>query len=435
MDQYDFTDPNYDFGGRSAILARRLREASAQANAELGPEKGQMVGGFYVAPNPGQYFNAAMQKVLGARDVARAEAEQEALNKEQLRRYEDISKQLATPGSKTVLKRTLGEDLSAGPSVQETSVQEPLDYSNPDDLAADNARRMGLAMKMGNLQLPMAQKVAQDYLTRGVAFPDTLATLQMRQIEAGQQAAQRAQEKERADQLYRLTAQQQLGIQQDRIQAQRDKAEADRELAREKIDMQKQQREGKAQGELDKKQAAYQASIESMAPIEVGINKLLLPADPNDPTGKRKISPALEAYTGNLDQYMPDFALRQRTVDAGKTLNALKDQVMLVNLASAKTAVGQSFGSMQLKEWDKFVNKLSSLDRGLGPQELADNLNFIDKWMKDHRAELEVKLAEAKKTLATSNSPGGETRTYKGVTYRKKPGTSGDYQADWEPVR
>lgn len=430
MDEYDFSDPNYDFGGRSAILARRLREASAQANAELGPEKGQMVGGFYVAPNIGQYINQAAQKVLGARDLARVEAEQEALNKEQLKRYADISKQLATPGSKTVLKRTLGEDLSAGPAVAETSEQVPLDYSNPEDLAADNARRMGLAMQMSKLQLPMAQKVAQDYLTRGVSFPDTLATLQMKQIEARQQAAQRAQDKERADKIYRLTAEQQLDVQKERIQAQRDKAEADRQLAREKLDMQRQQRTEKAQGELDKKQAAYQASIESMAPIEVGINKLLLPPDES---GNRKISPALEAYTGNLDQYMPDFALRQQTVDAGKTLNALKDQVMLVNLATAKTAVGQSFGSMQLKEWDKFVNKLSSLDRALGPKELAENLNYIDKWMKDHRAELGVKLAEAKKNLTTS--PGGETRTYKGVTYRKKPGTSGDYQSDWEPVQ
>lgn len=204
MDQYDFSDPNYDFGGRSAILARRLREASAQANAEIGPEKGQMVGGFYVAPNIGQYINAAAQKILGARDVARAEAEQEALNKEQLRRYEDISKQLATPGTKTVLKRTL-----EGKDVEE---QAPLDYSNPDDLAADNARRMGLASQMMKLSLPQAQKVAQDYLTRGVAFPDTLAQLQMKLIDQGQQNAQRLAENERLDKLFRLTAEQQYEI-------------------------------------------------------------------------------------------------------------------------------------------------------------------------------------------------------------------------------
>jgi hypothetical protein len=199
MDQYDFSDPNYDFGGRSAILARRLREAAAQAGTELGPEKGEMVGRFYVAPNIGQYINQAAQKVLGTRDLARVEAEQEALNKEQLRRYEDISKQLATPGSKTVLKRTLGEDLSAGPAVAETSEQVPLDYSNPEDLTADNARRMGLAMQMSKLALPQAQKVAQDYLTKGAAFPDTLATLQMRQIEAGQQNAARLAEQARIE--------------------------------------------------------------------------------------------------------------------------------------------------------------------------------------------------------------------------------------------
>jgi hypothetical protein len=236
MDQYDFSDPNYDFGGRSAILARRLRDASAQANAELGPERGQMVGGLYVAPNVGQYINQAAQKVLGARDLARVEAEQEALNKEQLRRYEDISKQLATPGTKTVLKRTLGEDLSAGPSMQETSEQVPLDYSNPEDLAADNARRMGLAMQMSKLQLPMAQKVAQDYLTKGATFPDTLATLQMRQIEAGQQAAQRALDKERADQLYRLTAAQQADLRREQIAATREVGQARIDAAKAKTD-------------------------------------------------------------------------------------------------------------------------------------------------------------------------------------------------------
>jgi len=160
-----------------------------------------LVGGFYVAPNIGQYINQAAQKVLGARDLANVEAEQEALNKEQLRRYDDISKQLATPGTKTVLKRTLrqGEGPLLEPNIDTTEQQVPLDYSNPDDLAADNARRMGLAMQMSKLQLPQAQKVAQDYLAKGTTFPDTLAQLQLRQIEAGQQNAARLAEQARIE--------------------------------------------------------------------------------------------------------------------------------------------------------------------------------------------------------------------------------------------
>ena len=59
----------------------------------------------------------------------------------------------------------------------------PLDYSNPDDLTADNNRRMGLAQQMMKLNLPQAQKVAQDYLTKGASFPETVAPLEMKQIE------------------------------------------------------------------------------------------------------------------------------------------------------------------------------------------------------------------------------------------------------------
>ena len=400
MDEYDFSDPNYDFGGRAAMLTRALREGQARANAEIAPMPGRMFGSLYSAPNPFQYFSQVLDKWGGRNDVERAEKEQEALNKEQLRRFDDISKQLATPGTK-VLKRTLNalpadQEGPTGPEVEE---QVPLDYSNPQDLAADNARRMGLASQMAKLALPQAQKVAQDYLSKGASFPDTLALLQAKQIEAGQQAAQRAVDKERNDALYRLTAAQQQQIASERNAAATERAAASQALAREKLDMQKQQQMEKKQADLEKKQAAYTALIDSMAPIEVGMNKLLQPVDPDNPDAKRKITPALAAYTGNLQQYRPDWAMSQATADAGKTLNALKDQVMLVNLASAKAAVGQSFGSMQIKEWDKFVNKLASLDRGLSEGELADNLSYIDSWMKEHRKEFDKKLAEAKTAM------------------------------------
>ncbi len=403
MDQYDFSDPNYDFSGRSAILARRLRDASAQANAELGPERGQMVGGLYVAPNVGQYINQAAQKVLGARDLARVEAEQEALNKEQLRRYEDISKQLATPGTKTVLKRTLGEDLSAGPSMQETSEQVPLDYSNPEDLAADNARRMGLAMQMSKLQLPMAQKVAQDYLTKGATFPDTLATLQMRQIEAGQQAAQRALDKERADQLYRLTAAQQADLRREQIAATREVGQARIDAAKAKTD-------------------------EAKAKVEEGRAR----AD--------QLLNQLETNVDILDK------------NAGIT-NPERGSAENVISWAQNTGLGQTVGKMLGTTNQTARNNIENLAmnlvlelknvKGLGASQMNSNME-LQKYLtavaggQNYDAvSLRNAVRNARSLLgASSSSSGGgeETKTYQGVTYRKKPGTSGKNKSDWEPV-
>lgn len=419
MDQYDFSDPNYDFGGRSAILARRLREASAQANAELGPEKGQMVGGFYVAPNPGQYFNAAMQKVLGARDLARAEAEQEALNKEQLRRYEDISKQLATPGSKTVLKRTLGEDLSAGPSMQETSEQVPLDYSNPEDLAADNARRMGLAMQLSKLNLPMAQKVAQDYLAKGAAFPDTLATLQMRQIEAGNQAAQRAQEKERADQLYRLTAAQQADLRQQQIAATREAGQARIDAGKQKVS------------------DANEAKANAIVTQNEGLNASL---DRLEQSANQVLNhPGLSGITGVSGKFW-DYP-GSDAANARQLLETVKTQVAFGTLQDMRNAsrTGGALGNVSDKEQAMLKAALAPLEGSISEEQARASLKTIIDYVQGAKGRLQAaadrEIARLRGGQSGGSQSGGETRTYKGVTYRKKPGTSGDYQADWEPVQ
>lgn len=200
MAEYDFSDPNYDFAGRAEILARALKQSQKLQDT---PILGDMVGSsggvkFASGPNWGSFLSRG----AGAVDQQRAEAENTAMNSEQLRRYDELSRQINEPGGK-VLKKTLGnvgpqEDGTALPG---TVVEErvPLDYSNPDDLTADNARRMGLAGQLMKLNLPQAQKVAQDYLSKGAAFPETIAQLRMKQIEAGQQAAQRAVDKETAD--------------------------------------------------------------------------------------------------------------------------------------------------------------------------------------------------------------------------------------------
>ena len=48
---------------------------------------------------------------------------------------------------------------------------------------------------------------------------------------------------------------------------------------------------------------------------------------------------------------------------------------------------------MQVKEWDKFVNTLSSLDRAQGKEQLAESLNYISNYIQNHKAELQAALA------------------------------------------
>lgn len=157
---------NIDYGTRAALIAAALKRAREQEATPV-PQM-QMMGRWAVGPTAGDIFNAGIQRTLGGYSAGKREAELTALNDEQMGKFADISQQLSQPGS--------------------------VDYTDPANLAADNARRMGLASQMSQLSLPQAQKVAQDYLQKGANFPDTMAQLKMRQIETGQQNAMRLEE-------------------------------------------------------------------------------------------------------------------------------------------------------------------------------------------------------------------------------------------------
>ncbi len=381
---YDLQDPDLDFAGRAEILSRNLKQAQADKLAEA--DAPRMLGNNVLNTGWMGGVASALQRGLGTYNTTQTEAEREVLNKEELRRYDDITRRMNEPATKTVLTKALkqGQGALAEPEIEETSQQVPLDMSNPNDLSADNARRMGLAAEM--YKLPRAQKVAQEYLSKGANFPEALALLKTKQIEQAMQSqASRAQQlmvhrenlvsrEEQGAANRAVTSaigQGNLAVAEGRLQDQRDRARE------------------KAEEAQRVKQNAVNASLGALAPIETSLAGLLLPPDK---TGKRAIRPELEAYTGNIDQYMPDFALKQGTVDAGKKLNALKDQITMINLAAAKAAVGQSFGSMQVKEWDKFVNTLSSLDRAQGKEQLAESLQYIDNYVRNHKAELQAAL-------------------------------------------
>ena len=206
---YDLNDPNLDFADQAEILARALKRSQLDRDTEAHGNQG-VAGG----------IGAALSRAAGQYSQSQAEASQTALNREQLKRYDELTRQMNQPGTKTVLTKSLrqGEGPLMEPNFDTTETQRPLDYSNPDDLIADNTRRMGIATQMS--KLPLAQKTAQDYLSRGAAFPEAIAKMRMDQIERGQQAAQKAQDtaKENQDkrewqaqqnEMYKRTAEQQ----------------------------------------------------------------------------------------------------------------------------------------------------------------------------------------------------------------------------------
>jgi hypothetical protein len=259
--------------------------------------------------------------------------------------------------------------------------------------------------------------MAQEYLSKGANFPEALALLKTKQIEQAMQS--------------QATRAQQLMLAREGIASREGIAAGNQALTAEigrgnlavaegRLADQRAAAAAKAEELFREKQKAVNASLSALAPIETSIEGLLLPPDK---TGRRAIRPELEAYTGNLDQYMPDFALKQSTVDAGKKLNALKDQITMINLAAAKSAVGQSFGSMQVKEWDKFVNTLSSLDRAQGKEQLSESLNYIYKYIQTHKGELQTALAGG--SVAPAPAAGGgapATKVINGKTYVKVNG-------------
>lgn len=321
---FDFTDPNFDFAGKADVVARALRRGQAQADQKIGPIAGEMVGSgstqFYVPPGFGAYGNAVLEKTLGRRDMRQAEEDQGALNTEQLQRFENLSKLITEPGTKAgKVVKIKGEgptqDGGVAPDIMEDG-RVPLDYSNPDDLTADNNRRMGLAQQMMKLNLPQAQKVAQDYLTKGVSFPETVAQLKMKQIETAQQNALRR------DEAARLA---------------KEKIEADARLAKEKMDNQRFLAQLAADSRMSIAQLA--ASMKANGGPSVAQQKYL-----DKKEGEEKAKTDAQSRSGSL---LDEMDINVDILDKNKGITN-PDRNAASNLASwaQNTGVGQTAGKM-----------------------------------------------------------------------------------------
>jgi hypothetical protein len=159
---YDLNDPNLDFAGQAEILARVLKRGQALRQMPVN----EMAGTSGIRAMSGADPGAFLSRAAGVIDQRRAEEGQTALNNEQLRRYDELSRQMVTPQAD----------------------------STPE---AENQRQMGIGAQLGKLTLPMAQFQAQQAIKSGMAFPEAMATLKMKQEEAGAQNAMRLQEQAR----------------------------------------------------------------------------------------------------------------------------------------------------------------------------------------------------------------------------------------------
>jgi hypothetical protein len=171
----NYADPNTDFGLEQELLIKALKQAQTQQDTRL-PNDGSLVSlgqggiGFRVGSGPGGQIAAGLDRIVGNITKPQVEQNMRDWRGEETRRYDELTRQMNEP--------------------------QTIDYSNPEELTADNTRRMGIAAQMS--KLPMAQKMAETYLSKGANFPEAIAKMRMDQIERGQQAAQRAVEKDEA---------------------------------------------------------------------------------------------------------------------------------------------------------------------------------------------------------------------------------------------
>lgn len=167
-------------------------------------------------------------------------------------------------------------------------------------------------------------------------------------------------------------------------------------------------------GLLRKKQnEALETSETGFSSVERNIEQLFDPAS-------KKLKPSAQPLFGKYAQYRPEVSMSQDTVDAKLALEGLTDQVMMANLADAKARVGQSFGSMQVQEWDKFTQQLTSLKRGLSEEQAAKSMEYVLDFIKNKRAVLTKALNTDNPIYTERGNPVStetpSTKTFSGVT-------------------
>lgn len=160
-------------------------------------------------------------------------------------------------------------------------------------------------------------------------------------------------------------------------------AAAEKEQA--KQDVEKVKIEAKQAVEMEKKAKSASIATDSINNLLVKVDALI------DEQGNPR--PGFNDAFGQWDAKYPNFMKFDKTSKAYKTLEALSAQETMSNLAKAKEEVGQSFGSMQVKEWDRFTNLARSLDPDLPQDALRQNLIDLRNEALKRKEELQVEQA------------------------------------------
>jgi hypothetical protein len=373
----NYADPNTDFGLEQELLVKALKEAEGQRAVRIQGGSLQNIGsgqmGYSVGSGPGGALDAALTRAMGEIGKPAREQDMRDLSSEETRRYDELSRQMNEPGT--------------------------VDYEDPQSMAADNARRMGVASQMS--KLPMAKQMAQTYLSKGAAFPETVALMRAKQIEAGQQNALRLQaaQEQQAARLEQQRLQQEqnnqmklmgLGIQQQGLDLKTATAKAKEDAAQEKKATQND---------------AYLGSLNRLEEIV------------NDVKTTPNLSAALGAIEGRLHPLIA-FSPAQKSNAASKIKN-LQEYLQTKGLEDLRRA-GVAPGSVTEKEWSKFAARAGNIDPTL------DESNFnreLDNLLRD------VNAARAKAMLAPMG--GSEVRSFGGKTYTLKPGADSKLRSSW----
>lgn len=139
-----------------------------------------------------------------------------------------------------------------------------------------------------------------------------------------------------------------------KLQSERERREMMMLLAGNKTDAAQEKAQVKIDAGLEKKTNAAKLASKSFDDLIFKINELV------DKDGNPL--PGFTSAFGQIDAMYPNFMKFDKTSKAYKNLESIQAQETMRGLSDAKEQVGQSFGSMQVKEWDRFTNLVRSLD-------------------------------------------------------------------------
>jgi len=133
-------------------------------------------------------------------------------------------------------------------------------------------------------------------------------------------------------------------------------------------------------GGKEDKQAVMEGKKEDFSgKIISNMNELF---NPN--TGKLDVDLAKGVGMWVGSDLFPDRLLGQDVKDKLNVFESLKSQILQMNLAEAKERAGQSFGSMQVAEWDRFQGLWKNMDRTSSPELIAKNMGEIYRMINKH---------------------------------------------------